>query len=341
MIYRGIGFMQEQKMSVIFEPSYTLDVLHFLDHLFTPRALPNEEMVCYFEEYLGDDHEKTLQHIRKRLMKFETIAEVLIPLLTADPEFNDLQLSELLASPKYLIHQYKRTASYQDASKEYKKFLKSEAESILLKVAPLIQRLEKAKFKTYWLHSCLPLVNQKIKEYSKDIHSLNLSKQFGHQDQIIYVLSCIDTDRVDWVHQKLMVSQTCSFQTFMYDWVETYLKSDCPLTKPRGYERKVKRNKELMMIYKKVKEDHASIFDYIETAVKLAMTVYICQEWGILENPQDYLKKYQSGHYQVALLFYQELEKGQYRHLTLQQCAHHLLEHVDIQCYDAHLGLMT
>ena len=95
------------------------------------------------------------------------------------------------------------------------------------------------------------------------------------------------------------------------------------------------------MIYKKVKEDHASIFDYIETAVKLAMTVYICQEWGILENPQDYLKKYQSGHYQVALLFYQELEKGQYRHLTLQQCAHHLLEHVDIQCYDAHLGLMT
>ena len=116
--------MQEQKMSVIFEPSYTLDVLHFLDHLFTPRALPNEEMVCYFEEYLGDDHEKTLQHIRKRLMKFETIAEVLIPLLTADPEFNDLQLSELLASPKYLFISIKGLLLIKMLQKNIKSFKK-------------------------------------------------------------------------------------------------------------------------------------------------------------------------------------------------------------------------
>ena len=73
--------MQEHKLSVIFEPSYTLDALNFLDHLFIPRSLPNEQMVCYFEEYLGDYHEKILQNIRKNLIKFETISEVLTPLL--------------------------------------------------------------------------------------------------------------------------------------------------------------------------------------------------------------------------------------------------------------------
>ena len=69
MSYRGSGFMQEHKLSVIFEPSYTLDALNFLDHLFIPRSLPNEQMVCYFEEYLGDYHEKILQNIRKNLIK--------------------------------------------------------------------------------------------------------------------------------------------------------------------------------------------------------------------------------------------------------------------------------
>ena len=64
--------MQEHKLSVIFEPSYTLDALNFLDHLFIPRSLPNEQMVCYFEEYLGDYHEKILQNIRKNLIKFES-----------------------------------------------------------------------------------------------------------------------------------------------------------------------------------------------------------------------------------------------------------------------------
>ncbi|MBP3909031.1 MAG: hypothetical protein J6D33_08895, partial [Turicibacter sp.] len=81
--------MNKQKVSVIFEPSYTLDVLHFLDRLFTPRLPSNEQMLCHFEEYLGEYSELLLQKIRKNLNKFESISEVLIPLITADPEFND------------------------------------------------------------------------------------------------------------------------------------------------------------------------------------------------------------------------------------------------------------
>ena len=60
--------MKEQKISVVFEPSYTLDVLNFLDYLFTPRLSPNEQMLCHFEEYLGDYSEGLLQKVRKNLI---------------------------------------------------------------------------------------------------------------------------------------------------------------------------------------------------------------------------------------------------------------------------------
>ena len=328
--------MQEHKLSVIFEPSYTLYALNFLDHLFIPRSLPNEQMVCYFEEYLGDYHEKILQNIRKNLIKFETISEVLTPLLTADPEFNDLKLSELLRSPKYLINQYKSTSSYEKSSKAYRKFLKTDAESMIIQVGLLIKELEKAKFKTYWLQSCLPLVNKQIKCYLKEIGPLALPEKFGQPTQLIYVLSCLDTERVDRIHQKLIVSHSCSSKRLMYSWIETYLKLECLLMKPRGYERRIKRNSEVMHLYKSVKDKHSSIFDYIETTIKLAMTVYIGQEWSLVEQPYEYLKRYESGHYKLSLLFYQELEKQKPHQMIMQQWAQYLLERVDIQTYQPH-----
>ncbi len=333
--------MQEEKMSAVFEPSYTLDVLNFLDHLFTPRSLPNEPMVCHFEEYLGDYNEKILQTLRKNLVKFESISEVLTPLITADPEFNDLKLSELLASPKYLINQYKNTSSYARASKAYRKFLKNDAESMMIQVGLLIKELERAKFKTYWLQSCLPLVNQQIKSYQTDIWPLLIPEKLGNPEQCIYVLSCIDTETVQLTHQKLIVSHLSSSRHLIYNWIESFLTMECPLMKVRGYERSIKRNKELILAYKKVKGKHRSLFEYIEANIKLAMTVYLSHESGILEQSYEYLKRYEFGKYELSLLFYQVLEQTPQHQRTITQWMQQLLEEVDLSAYEQQVGIIT
>ena len=74
----------------------------------------------------------------------------------------------------------------------------------------------------------------------------------------------------------------------------------------------------------------------IETTIKLAMTVYIGQEWSLVEQPYEYLKRYESGHYKLSLLFYQELEKQKPHQMIMQQWAQYLLERVDIQTYQPH-----
>ena len=331
--YRGSSFMKEQKISVVFEPSYTLDVLNFLDHLFTPRLSPNEQMLCHFEEYLGDYSEGLLQKIRKNLNKFESISEVLIPLITADPEFNDLKLSELLASPKYLINQYKSTSAYEGATKTYKKFLKNDAESMILQVNVLINELEKAKFKTYWLQSCLPLVNQQIKIYEQDVLPLSVSKKIGQSKQHFYVLSCIEPHVMHLIHQKLIISHQYSMQSFVYQWIKNYLMTECPLIKSRHYERKLKRNKQLVQSYKEAKDKYPSILDYIEAHLKLAMAVYLSHELGAVNQPFEYLKQDNSLNHEIALLFYDMIEQTKAHHLTFNQWGQQLFEEVDLQAY--------
>ncbi|MBP3909400.1 MAG: hypothetical protein J6D33_10780, partial [Turicibacter sp.] len=237
------------------------------------------------------------------------------------------------ASPKYLINQYKSTSSYEVATKAYKKFLKSDAESIILQVSVLINELEKAKFKTYWLQSCLPLINQQIKIYEKEVLPLSVSKKIGQSRQRVYVLCCIEPHVVQFMHQKLIISHQCPTQSFVYQWIKNYLMIECPLIKLRGYERRIKRNKSLVQSYKEVKDKYPSIGDYIEVNLKLAMAVYLSHELGVINQPLEYLKQDNSLNDELSLLFYRVIEQKKSHHLTLNQWLQQLFEEVDLQAY--------
>ena len=223
--------------------------------------------------------------------------------------------------------------AYEGATKTYKKFLKNDAESMILQVNVLINELEKAKFKTYWLQSCLPLVNQQIKIYEQDVLPLSVSKKIGQSKQHVYVLSCIEPHVMHLIHQKLIISHQYSMQSFVYQWIKNYLITECPLIKSRHYDRKLKRHKQLVQSYKEAKDKYPSILDYIEAHLKLAMAVYLSHELGAVNQPFEYLKQDNSLNHEIALLFYDMIEQTKAHHLTFNQWGQQLLEKVDLQAY--------
>ena len=127
--------MNENKKILEFLPSYLLDMLYFLEmlcsHSLDLVTDDEEQMIHYFEECLTKEATNDIRRIQKLIPKGERLTTLLIPLVLADPDFENLQPIELLGSPKFLISMYKNSPHYHGATKKYKKFIKREAEVLI------------------------------------------------------------------------------------------------------------------------------------------------------------------------------------------------------------------
>ena len=143
------------------------------------------------------------------------IGSTLIPLIATDSEFNDLRLSELLQSPKYLVTQLKKQTIKKNLSKAYQKFLNKDVEKVFEQLGLVIAELERCKFKNFWLENRLPLINEQIKRYDKECQPLNVIETLNQsltpqhiERRNVYVVSfeLLDLKSIQLFNEDVVVS---------------------------------------------------------------------------------------------------------------------------------------
>lgn len=307
--------MCEQKKTLYFEASYTLDMISFLDLLFSDNVSKEDEIVTHFEGMLSDQSPILMQKARKGMPENQTFTSMLIPLLTADHEFNDLRLSELLGSPKYLIATFKKHPDFKKVPKIYKKFIKRQAESVITHLALIIRELEKAKFKSFWLENRLPLINQKIRCYEKEIFPLRLVETLNTyvnplaiERRNLYISSFYEGDSVTLFNQDLMASIQATSSQLIQGIIDQLNSSLTVEKRLKPYIKAWKSNVDVMEAFKAVKGEYSTVSAYVEQNIKLALMAVLYQKFNVIDQPYQYLGRYNFGTHKMSVLFYHYME---------------------------------
>lgn len=307
--------MNEQKKTLEFLPSYLLDILCFLELLCSDSLIPttsdDERIIYYFEECLTQDARNEIKRIQKLIPKEETLTSLVFPLVLADQDFENFQVTELLGSPKFLISMYKKSDDYQRATKGYKKFVKRDAQLLLSSLVKIVAELEKVKFKVFWIEERLPRIKHRIKQYEKEIGTNVLIEMINERlaetyltDQKVYLLSFNLNHSLSRVNEHLIGSLQLDSKMFIHSLVEQLFKTLSIEHALKPLYRSLKKNKELMMTYKEVKSTYNSLLAYIDFNVKLAFITSICSHLKVLSQPYEYLGRYEFGSCKPAVLFY-------------------------------------
>ncbi len=307
--------IEHQKLN--FETSYILDMLCFLDLLYSEKSNKEVELIREFEESLSDTSRKYMWDIHRQLPRNESITSIIVPMVTADPEFNSLRFSELLGSPKYLILTFKKTDFFKQAPKVYKKFINRSSEKVIRQLSLVIEELEKDKFKSFWLEKRLPLINQKIKEYNKEILPFKPIETFNTwlqpvviHERTCYVLSFYEGDSMSILSEDLMISIDLSALQVLKSIIKEVFNKMSICSQLKLMKKELKTNLELRQLYKEVKNEYPSLIDYLDENMKLALIVYFYHHFEMLDYPYQYLNRYNFGTHKLSVLFYDYMVKS-------------------------------
>ncbi|MGL4338453.1 MAG: hypothetical protein ACRCST_16330 [Turicibacter sp.] len=345
--------MPQEKPSVIIETSYLLDLFCFIDLLNTDTISQYDEQIAYWEDYISDDSKKNLQKARKLLPKNETFMSMVVPLVSVDQELNILKTSEILSSPKYLIANYKKKDFYKNCKdKLFKQFINGDCEKVIRTVTPILMELEKAKFKHYWIHERLPIINSQIKslkEYTTShdiVHEVNemINPTVIHS-KLIYVLSFYKTTNNSLVLPDLsVVTHTqAQIEPLIQDVVATMITLPVEQLELKKVFAKLKRNKAIQNAYQPVKGEFKNVPDYCAETLLLAIHTYMNAKLEVQSQPYEFLARYNFGNHKLAVIFYHHFEQyPKPAHVTLNDYLKETLQDLNVEHLDqAFLSIMT
>ncbi len=303
--------MNEHSKVLEIIPSYLLDLVYFLELLAGPPSVltTDEDEVClhYFEDCLSDYAKEEIKRIQKVLPKNKTVSELVLPLILADQDFENFQMTELLEGHRYLISSYKKSPDYEKAPKAYKKFVAKDAQELLGALMMIVAELERVNFKRFWLEKRLPQINDKIRTYEQGTDVMALLDKVNAEfhtpflsGQRIYLLSFNVNSFVvkvgDVVVGSLRLDQSAFIHSLLECWMNPVMVE--PVLKP--LLRRLRKNKELAKQYKLVKSIHRTLDGYVAYSLKVAFSAYLAEKFGALEEPLTYLTHKS----QRALLYY-------------------------------------
>jgi len=299
------------KEKLNFEVSYVLDVLCFID-IMLGNSTKHKEAKEHFKSMLGDTSERYLKKLNRAIPSRESIQNLVLPLIVVDSKFKDFKIEEILEDPKFLITQFKRGSQYKKASPGLKKFLRKDAQKVIYYIRTIIMDLERSKFKTFWLMNQLPIIKHKINEYHTQIEPLQIFKKLNGwidshkmiEIKAIYVLTFSECDLLCLMHGHYIISNSINADSIIRSLIDEAFQSQSFKKELKSFNKSIKKNIELMSMFKEVKKEHKKIHSYIENNLLLALTTYFKVQLGVLINPHDYLKSYRRGTYKVSVLFY-------------------------------------
>lgn len=306
--------MGEQPKTLNFLPSYLLDLIYFLELLIGPHSVltSTEDDAClhHYEDCLSDYAKEEIKRVQKVLPKNKTLSEMVMPLILADHEFENFQMTELLEGQRYLISLYKKSPDYTVASKQYKKFVTKDAHELMGALMMIVAELERVGFKRFWLEKRLPQINETIRNYEQQIGTNTLIEKVNEvlgepllSTQTVYLLSFNVNPRVVKVGDFMLGSLRLDAHAFTHALLEGFLNARSIEAALKPFERALKKNKELIQAYRQVKGEYKSLGAYVSSSVKIAFGAYLSEKLGVLEQPQVYLKDKS----ERALLYYDQM----------------------------------
>lgn len=296
-------------MEILFQSSYTLDLLCFIDLLILDEGASDlSEDLEYFRNYLSYEGESSLAYLQKTLGKGQSLQLLIAPLLVADPEFSKLSLPELLVSASYLIKAFKASGEYEKETASYQRFLRQEAPQIISALAPIAADMERGGFKHYWFVTHLPVLRKRLKTYEDCLDWENLIQLVGGwqkgafrifvsnmaQMELSYLgngyfMAACETPRRRIVKSLLEVAVGKGVEGI--DWLELVEALD-------GKDE-----------IKKAKSWGQSIQSYMEKNARLALEYTMKEKAGLIQNAQNHLLDKERGSYQLALLMYDAMKR--------------------------------
>ena len=293
--------MGEQPKTLNFLPSYLLDLIYFLELLIGPHSVltSTEDDAClhHYEDCLSDYAKEEIKRVQKVLPKNKTLSEMVMPLILADHEFENFQMTELLEGQRYLISLYK-------------KFITKDAQELMGALMMIVTELERVGFKRFWLEKRLPQINETIRNYEQQMGTNTLIEKVNEalgesllSTQTVYLLSFNVNPRVVKVGDFMLGSLRLDAHAFTHALLEGFLNARSIEAALKPFERALKKNKELIQAYRQVKGEYKSLGAYVSSSVKIAFGAYLSEKLGVLEQPQVYLKDKS----ERALLYYDQM----------------------------------
>ncbi len=307
--------MEEQVTNVSVQTSYCLDLICFIDLLFqeTPRFV--DEQTKYWESVVSDESIQLLKSARRLLAKDETFISTLGPLILLDDDFNNLLVIELLQAPRYLLSKCKSSVYLSDKHPGYRKTMLKKGERLLRGITPMIECLERCKFKNYWIQNRLPMINSQVKaletsfEQSRLDHRLKQWRVSPLMNAKLYVLSYYteNTAKQTLPINAQFVTLTAQPQDVALAFVLLHLDFLDHISLKKPY-RSFKKEQTLKKHYEMVKTEYEDFEAYMDALLTLSLTGIILSEAGYLMQPYEYLARYQFGTHKFSVILFEYMQ---------------------------------
>ena len=278
--------METSNKKLQFEVSYTLDILCFIDQLVAGSL---DEDITYYGDQLGSVSEKCLKKIKKSLSKYGTLQTLVIPLIVADPDFNEITAEELLANPKYLITKFKQSPNYKHNPANLKSFVNNEAKKTIASLAIIVTDLERIDFKSFWLSDKLPGLKSKVKKYEEEYDILKVEEQLGNwvsfAKDVMYVLAFAAEPLLEASPFSYLISDSISVRQQMSFLVDEVVFSQSIAKGLSPVLKRFKKDKNFALLCKKVKKEYPTPGHYLQKNLFLALTAHLNKQFNTLVQP--------------------------------------------------------
>jgi len=316
-------------VTIDFQTSYTLDLLHFIDLLITGGAAEVSDDLEHFRGFLSHEGDLSIAHLQKTLKFGQSLQQLVAPLLLADAEFNKLSLPELLISGRYLVNNYKSTPAYQKATLAYQRFLQKEALSVIASLEPLVLDMEKGGFKHYWFTTHLPMLNMCVGAYKErfewDKFTAILGK-WGSGTFQIYVSPLAKLDLAQYGINHIVVTYEPSCRRIARQLIEAVVEEAIGSVSWGQLVGRITQKEEI----RKVKFWGQTVVDYVRKNARLALELLLKEEAGLIHNASQQLLNMEMGSYQLAQLIYEDMRQSPKNQQSMAEYLGRLFEHADL-----------
>lgn len=316
-------------MQIKFHPSYPLDLLSFLDQIIWGAYDETlESDLEYFRGFISFQGEESIKFLKKTIG--ESLLKWIGPLLVCDPDFLNYSIHELLAPVNHLIKNFKKDSSYKAATKEYRYFIKKEVAMVISSLEPLIQDMERANFKLYWLKNHLPQIREAIDTFASGFLCKNVAGNINfltHLHYTAFVCGLSAHENNDLGNGCLLVSKDIPNEMILENILEKAL---TPHAFPICWENILKEIDKTQKL-KKIKPKGIKLSVFVQQNLLLAIKCFLKEKFGLTAHGRHYLLGESIDSENASLLFFDYFEKNSKPFLTLEAYLLEMIAELEIQ----------
>ena len=273
-----------------FQISYTLDVLFFIEAIFSTESEGILADVDQFKPQLGTVSEKYLKKIAKVHQQTPNFISIIASALVINHDLHELTAQEILVNAQKIRQTFKQSPYFKNIPSKEKQFVAKKFTKIIPHLITIIDDLERLGFKAFWLNEKLPTLKTQGTAYEAQLTNFNMTahlNQFSHlqqQNPEWYVTSYLNQPVLALLNHFNFLRSTIQEKALYAHLIEAQLAK-------ANYQTHARHIKHLRILKDEFKHhpnrsEFQSLVIYINHCIKQALQVYLLSGLPTNESTQ-------------------------------------------------------